>query len=72
MGVFDGVALGGICGSGMFIYLSLDEYYSFKWCSGQGKNSRVDLLALWGILFCVNWMKIKEIGIFCYYRVIID
>lgn len=69
---FDGVASDGLCGCGMVTYQDPDELYCFKWCSGQGTNTREELLALWGILLCANWMGIEDIDIFGDSKVIID
>ena len=45
VGFFDGAIANTICGTGMLIYISLDECYKFKWCNGHGFNTRVELLA---------------------------
>ena len=49
------------CGEGMIIYLYLSSYYKLKLGVGGGTNTKVELLALWGLIFYANQKGIGRI-----------
>ena len=51
VGYFDGAEQGGYCGAGMIIEINQTSYYSLKLSIGPGSNTKVELLALWGLLY---------------------
>lgn len=61
---FDDASTSKVCGSGMFIVIKPRDYHHFRWFSGKGSNNRAELLALWGVLLCANWLAIDEIVVF--------
>lgn len=56
VGFFDGAANSSKCGGGAYIVLELGQYYYFYWNNGFGTDSQVEIIALWGILFCAKWL----------------
>ena len=51
VGYFDGAKHGGYRGAGMIIKINQTSYYSLKLSIGLGSNTKVELLALWGLLY---------------------
>ena len=49
------------CGVGFSLYLSHEDYYLLKLGIGEGKNTRVKLLALWGLLYFNRLQGIDKI-----------
>lgn len=51
MGFFDGAALEGRCGVGLFIKLGRNTVLKGWLKAGVGSNTRAELVALWGLLY---------------------
>ena len=50
VGYFDGPALRGLCGGGMVLKFFESHIFQHLMGCGVGTNTRVELLALWGLL----------------------
>lgn len=51
IGFFDGAQQNGICGAGMVIRIRNSSSYRLKLGVGCGSNTKVELVALWGLLY---------------------
>jgi len=71
-GYFDGATQLEGCGCGAQIDVSTSLRYKFYLCGGEGTNSRAEVLALWGLLYCARWLDIDSIHIFGDSRVVIE
>lgn len=47
-------------GNDMYIFISLGDFFHFIWSSGKGSNNKVEILALWGVLFCAKWLTLMK------------
>lgn len=56
----------------MAIHLGPSRSYKFHWNCGFGSNTRAELLALWGILYCATWLGLGELTVFGDSKSIID
>lgn len=61
--MFDGAAQSNLCGVGCFLILDQDNFVEMSFGCRGGSNSRVELLALWGLLVLEKSYGIQKMDI---------
>lgn len=52
------------CESGAFIFIKAGHFYHFNRFSGLGTNMGSEVITLWGVLLCGNWLSIKDMDVY--------
>lgn len=63
VGFFDGASQMGSCGCGLYIKLSSSHVIYGWFGGGEGTNTRVELLAYWGLLFMASLRKVYSLHV---------
>ena len=61
MGFFDGVAQGGVEGASMVLYISRTQFFHLKMGCVSCSNTKVELLALLGLLYVASTMGLAHL-----------
>ena len=63
IGYFDGATSKGLSGGGMFLKLNYEHPFLLWMGCGSGSNTKVELLALWGLLQFANYKGIGHLQV---------
>lgn len=72
VGFFYGATNSSKCGNGAYVVLDLRQHSHLYWNSGFGTNSRAEVIAPWGILFCAKRLSLEKLDVFRDSKVAID
>ena len=69
---FYGAATKMLGGAEAVLFINKDHYFNIRLGCGSCKNTRAELLALWGLLFVVDMMGLLELSVYGDSKTIID
>ena len=65
IGFFNRASKDGSCGCGMVLKISEFHVFNLPMAGDKGRNTKAELLGLWGILYFVKLCGIESLVIFC-------
>jgi ribonuclease HI len=73
-GFFDGASKGHppIYRAGKLLYLSKSHYYTIIYVMGTRSNNKVELVALWDLLFHVEMINLHKLHVFGDSQLVVD
>ena len=72
IGFFDGASKLYNCGCGFVLNLNKDRFLYFSFVGGPGKNTKFELLSLYGLLLIASLIGVSDISIYGDSKIIID
>jgi ribonuclease HI len=71
---FDGSSQGhpGRCGARAVLYISTSHYYNILYMPRRGSNEKMELAALWELLFMVSSLNLRKVHIFGDSKIVVD
>ena len=72
IGFFDGAIVGGLCGIGIFLKISSDDFFRVHFVGGEGSNMKAEIVGLWGLLHLTSSLSINKMMVAGDSKVAID